>query len=346
VRGFEREREGEGDRIEMNEMASWRGFAAALSAALLVVVVSGEACETCEYAAGNLGCYEGATGLLEEGAFEPAASRFSVAHDSPDDALAFSASLVDGEGGEPASYWHSIPTYAEERVTGMDGSEESSGGAVLVNFVPEIRRGAIGKLEIIKDVEGNPIKYDTKDVSNSAGEFLYKRPRYVAYGPSPFTYGAIPQTWENSLEPDPVTGIKGDNDPIDALDIGSAVPDIGFPYVAKVLGSLGLIDDNETDWKVVLINANDPDASKYDTIDDVPASVKETIFTYFRDKPAAVGDAPGIFWPGLTDAYVPQVWKGLEDTKQILENTKEEYAKLIGDCEKVKDLEFAYSGCA
>ena len=60
------------------------------------------------------------------------------------------------------------------------------------------------------------------------------------------------------------------------------MPDIGFPYVAKVLGTLALIDDNETDWKVVLINSNDPDAAKYNSIEDVPEETKQMIFTYFR----------------------------------------------------------------
>ena len=76
-------------------------------------------------------------------------------------------------------------------------SGEPESAALLVNFVPEIPTGNIGKLEIIKEVAGNPVMFDRKDVTNAAGEVLYERPRYVAYGPSPFTYGAIPQTWEN-----------------------------------------------------------------------------------------------------------------------------------------------------
>ncbi len=51
-------------------------------------------------------------------------------------------------------------------------------------------------------------------------------------------------------------------DPIDAYDIGSAVAETGAAYRAKVLGALGLIDDDETDWKVIVINTEDPDAGK------------------------------------------------------------------------------------
>ena len=241
-------------------------------------VVPEKKCETCEYVAAPLEQYEGisdpAVELLDFVAALPGG--FAVIQENLGNALDFASVLqVDGA---PASYWHDIPTYANA-TSMMDASETD----LLVNFVPEIRRGAIGKLEIIKELENNPVKYDRKTVTDSAGNALYERPRYVAYGPNPFTYGAIPQTWENSEEPDPVTGIVGDNDPIDALDISAgAVPDIGYPYVGKVLGALGLIDDNETDWKVVMINAADPKAAEYNDIGDVPEDTKEAIFTYFR----------------------------------------------------------------
>lgn len=244
-----------------------------------------------------------------------------------------------------ASFWHDIPSMPETKAATIGGAPASE-DAVIVNFVPEILKGGIGKLELMKGVEGNPIMFDTKEVKNAEGEVLYERPRYVAYGPSPFTYGLIPQTWEDSTQPDPVTNIIGDNDPIDALDISPVTPLIGAPYQAKVLGSLGLIDDNETDWKVVVINVNDPNAAKYDSIKDVPEEVKERIFTYFRDKPVAVGEAPGVFWPELSDDYNPKVWFNVDQTKSILEHTGQAYKNLIGDCGKVRDLAFAYGGCS
>ena len=37
----------------------------------------------------------------------------------------------------------------------------------------------------------------------------------------------------------------------------------------KILGCLGMIDDGETDWKVICINADDPLASQLNDIDDV-----------------------------------------------------------------------------
>jgi nucleosome-remodeling factor 38 kDa subunit len=38
-----------------------------------------------------------------------------------------------------------------------------------------------------------------------------------------WNYGAIPQTWENPEVLDASTGCKGDNDPIDVMEIGQRV---------------------------------------------------------------------------------------------------------------------------
>lgn len=44
--------------------------------------------------------------------------------------------------------------------------------------------------------------------------------RYYRVGPSLVNYGGIPQTWEASDEPDPLTGRPADNDPVDFLEVG------------------------------------------------------------------------------------------------------------------------------
>jgi inorganic pyrophosphatase len=58
------------------------------------------------------------------------------------------------------------------------------------------------------------------------------------------------QTWEDSELPDPLTGLPGDNDPLDFIEVGGAAAPLGAVYDMKVLGALGLIDANETDYKV------------------------------------------------------------------------------------------------
>ncbi len=45
--------------------------------------------------------------------------------------------------------------------------------------------------------------------------------RYYRVGPSLVNYGGIPQTWEASDSPDPLTGRPADNDPVDYLEVGT-----------------------------------------------------------------------------------------------------------------------------
>lgn len=56
----------------------------------------------------------------------------------------------------------------------------------------------------------------------------------------------------------PYTNKKGDNDPIDVIEIGQSVATVGEIKQVKVLGIIGLLDQDETDWKVVVVDARDP----------------------------------------------------------------------------------------
>ncbi|OMJ09521.1 Inorganic pyrophosphatase [Smittium culicis] len=65
------------------------------------------------------------------------------------------------------------------------------------------------------------------------------------------------------------TGYFGDGDPIDVLEIGSRVASIGEIKQVKVLGVMGLIDDGETDWKVLAIDVNDPISERLNSTSDL-----------------------------------------------------------------------------
>jgi inorganic pyrophosphatase len=77
------------------------------------------------------------------------------------------------------------------------------------------------------------------------------------------------QTWEDPHYKNPDTHAKGDNDPLDACEIGRAVAKPGDVKQVKALGILGLIDSGETDWKVIVIDVHDPLAEKLHSLDDV-----------------------------------------------------------------------------
>jgi len=58
----------------------------------------------------------------------------------------------------------------------------------------------------------------------------------------------------------PDTGLFGDGDPVDVVEIGTFTHTIGQVVRVKIVGALGLIDEGETDWKIIAINVFDPKA--------------------------------------------------------------------------------------
>jgi inorganic pyrophosphatase len=147
----------------------------------------------------------------------------------------------------------------------------------IYNVVIEIPRNTKAKLEINKSEAFNPIKQDVK-----AGKL-----RYVEYGGGyMWNYGAFPQTWEDPNFKHPETDAFGDADPLDVCEIGEAVATVGQVKQVKVLGVMALIDEGETDWKVIVIDVNDPLADKLNDIDDVEKFKPEYLhktYVWFRD---------------------------------------------------------------
>ncbi|KAJ1726824.1 V-ATPase V0 sector subunit c'', partial [Coemansia biformis] len=171
--------------------------------------------------------------------------------------------------GAPVSPWHDIPLAADGR-------------AGEYHMVCEIPRWSNAKLEIDTRAPFNPISHDIKD----------GRPRYVAnvfpYKGYLWNYGALPQTFEDPRTADPDTGLAGDGDPIDVLEVGRALCDEGSVHRVKVLAVLGLIDGAETDWKVLAIRTDDPLAPQLNDVDDLerhmPGLVAATVdwFTSYK----------------------------------------------------------------
>ncbi|XP_055240649.1 inorganic pyrophosphatase 2, mitochondrial isoform X2 [Gorilla gorilla gorilla] len=104
----------------------------------------------------------------------------------------------------------------------------------LFNMIVEIPRWTNAKMEIATKEPMNPIKQYVKDgkLRYVANIFPYKG--YI------WNYGTLPQI----------------------LSCGEVIH-------VKILGILALIDEGETDWKLIAINVNDPEASKFHDIDDV-----------------------------------------------------------------------------
>ncbi|KAH7364562.1 inorganic pyrophosphatase [Rhexocercosporidium sp. MPI-PUGE-AT-0058] len=152
--------------------------------------------------------------------------------------------------GVPVSPFHDIPLYANEQQT-------------ILNMVVEIPRWTNAKMEISKSDLLNPIKQDIKK-----GKLRFVRNCFPHKGYL-WNYGAFPQTWEDPNIIHPETKAKGDNDPLDVCEIGELVGYPGQVKQVKVLGVMALLDEEETDWKVIVIDVNDPLAPKLNDVEDV-----------------------------------------------------------------------------
>ena len=186
-------------------------------------------------------------------------------------------------GGKRISPWHDVPF----------SLAKDEQGVALLSFVCEIPRGTREKFEIHKSNPHNPVQQDV----NKDGSL-----RSYAYSPSLINYGAIAQTWEDPNVPDEDTGFEGDNDPVDVLQLNEAPCERGAIHRVLVLGSLALVDDDETDWKLLVVNVDDPAAPAWRDVSDVPVERVNELREWFRNYKTAEGKGQNKF--GLDERAV------------------------------------------
>lgn len=103
----------------------------------------------------------------------------------------------------------------------------------------------------------------------------------------------IPQTWENPNVNHTFVNEPGDNDPIDFFDIGQDPGYFGQIRQSKVLGGIAPNDGGETDWKILVIDINDPIAPFVNTVEDVEKyrpGVTAAFYDWFQYYKVARGD--------------------------------------------------------
>ena len=186
-------------------------------------------------------------------------------------------------------------------------------------MIVEIPKWSRAKFEIATGEAHNPIKQDTK-----AGEL-----RYYTWGDMLFNYGCFPQTWEDPKHTTPDTNAIGDNDPIDAMEIGTQIFPVGSVVRVKVLGCLAMIDDGETDWKVLCISVDDPLAAKLDDIEDVEREVPGLIATmreWLRNYKTTDGKPQNTF--GLEEKAMDKAY-----TLNVVEETHAFWRNLLERCQ-------------
>jgi len=159
----------------------------------------------------------------------------------------FKAQYLDNSRGVAGSFWHDIPLQA---------------GGNTLQMVVEIPKGRMEKLEVNKEVAGNPIMQDMKK----------GLPRYYMYGLPFFNYGMLPQTWEGVDAVPAENNLLGDGDPLDVIEIGSTPLPIGTVISVKVLGAIKMIDQGEVDYKIIVIRQSEANSAVANTVTEDFAS--------------------------------------------------------------------------
>lgn len=180
-------------------------------------------------------------------------------------------------------------------------------------------------LQISRNESLNPIHQDTLD----------SRPRFVKstfpYKGYIWNYGALPQTWEDPHRTHPDTHARGDDDPLDACEIGRAIARTGAVKRVKPLGVLGLLDEGETDWKVLVIDVEDPLADKVHDVHDVEThfpGLLDATRDWFRVYKIPDGGKGNEF------AFDGE-WKGRGYAEKVIGECEDAWKKLIkGDAKK------------
>src|SRR3989338_709786 len=137
---------------------------------------------------------------------------------------------------------HALPAFANE-------------SEAKVNTIIEVSSGSINKYELI--TESGQLKLDRVGYSS------------LAY---PFTYGAIPCTWDL------------DGDPLDIEIVNITEPLVpGSLVEARVIGAMKFIDTGEVDDKVIAVLADDKRVDHIKSVEDLGPYFKQETKYYWEN---------------------------------------------------------------
>ncbi|MBP9716002.1 MAG: inorganic diphosphatase [Candidatus Pacebacteria bacterium] len=159
----------------------------------------------------------------------------------------------------------------------------------VINAIIEVSAGSINKYEMI--TESGQLKLDRVGYSS------------LAY---PFTYGAIPMTWDY------------DGDPLDVEIVNITEPLVpGSLVEARVIGVMKFVDGGEVDDKIIAVLADDRRSDHIKTVEDLGE--------YFKTETK-------YFWENIKYLKKPgtgvvETFYGPEEAIKVLKECEEKYAK-------------------
>jgi inorganic pyrophosphatase len=148
---------------------------------------------------------------------------------------------------------HALPAFADEK-------------AGILNVIVEVSSGSINKYEII--TESGQLKLDRVGYSS------------LAY---PFTYGAIPQTWDL------------DNDPLDIEIVEITEPLVsGCVAEVRIIGAMKFVDGGEVDDKIIGVLAFDRRVEHITSIEDLGEHFKKETKHFWENYKALKKPGTGV----------------------------------------------------
>ena len=173
--------------------------------------------------------------------------------------------------------------------TGKSKAENENEKKGIINVMVEVSAGSINKYEII--TESGQLKLDRVGYSS------------LAY---PFTYGAIPLTWDL------------DGDPLDVEIVNITEPLVpGSLVEARVIGVMKFVDGGEIDDKIIAVMNDDKRADHIKTFEDLGEYwMKETRY-YWENYKALKKPGTGVV----------ETFHGPEEAIKVIAECAERYQK-------------------
>jgi inorganic pyrophosphatase len=159
----------------------------------------------------------------------------------------------------------------------------------VINTIVEVSAGSINKYELI--TESGQLKLDRVGYSS------------LAY---PFTYGAIPMTWDE------------DNDPLDVEIVNITEPLVpGSLVEARVIGVMKFIDGGEVDDKIIAVLNDDKRSDHIKSYKDLGEYWEKETRYYWENYKALKKPGTGVV----------ETFHGPEEAIKVIEECAERYQK-------------------
>lgn len=120
---------------------------------------------------------------------------------------------------------------------------------------------------VIEVPKGSKTKYELDKPSGllKVDRILYSSVHY------PANYGFIPQSY------------CGDNDPLDILVLGQETFCPLSIVRARPIGVMKMLDQGESDDKIIAVHMDDPEYNHYESIDELPPHYLKSLQRFFED---------------------------------------------------------------